>query len=145
VIGGAVAVTLVASHFATVDRSGDRTGDAYVDTVLDALSPDAAIVTYWGASSPLWHATMVDGRRTDVLVVDDSNIVYEGWGTREARIATLVCERPVFVLRQSERELVELRGTYRLTPVARPVVSWGGPTGTTPITLYRIERPDTCP
>jgi len=51
----------------------------------------------------------------------------------------------VFILRQAERDLAELRKTYRLTAVARPVVSWGGPTGTTPITLYRIERPETCP
>ena len=113
--------------------------------MLEALPQDAAIVTYWGASAPLWHATMVDDRRPDILVVDDSNIVYEGWGTREARVETLICERPVFILRQTERDLVELRQTYRLSPVARPVVSWGGPTGTTPITLYRIERPETCP
>jgi hypothetical protein len=145
VLGGAVVVTLIASNFATLDRSGDRTGDAYVDTVLEALSQDAAIVTYWGASAPLWHATMVEDRRPDILVVDDSNIVYEGWGTREARVATLICERPVYILRQTERDLVELRKSYRLSPVARPVVSWGGPTGTTPITLYRIERPGTCP
>ena len=49
-----------------------------------ALPPDAAILSYWDASTPLWHATLVEGRRPDVLVVDDTNIVYEGWGTREA-------------------------------------------------------------
>ncbi len=144
-LGGALAVVLVTSNLATVDRSGDRSADEFVDTVLGALSADAAMVSYWGASAPLWHATMVEGRRTDILVVDDSNIVYEGWGTREARVASLVCERPVFVLRQTERELVELRATYTLTPVARPRVSWGGPVGDTPITLYRVERPETCP
>jgi hypothetical protein len=89
---------------------------------------------------------MVQDRRPDILVVDDSNIAYEGWVTREARIATLICERPVFVLRQTEKELVQLRATYNLMAVARPVVSWGGPTGTTPITLYRvIPRAGTCP
>jgi hypothetical protein len=144
--GVALVAVLAASNLAAVDKSGDRTTDTYVDVVLNALPPDAAIVTYWGASTPLWHATMVQGRRTDILVVDDSNIAYEGWGTREARVATLICERPVFVLRQAEKELVQMRATYNLTAVARPVVSWGGPTGTTPITLYQVApRAGTCP
>lgn len=145
-VGLVLVVVLASANLAAADRSQDRTTDDYVDLVLDALTSDAAIVTYWGASTPLWHATMVEGRRTDILVVDDSNIVYEGWGTREARVATLICERPVFVLRQTEKELVALRATYTLTAVARPVVSWGGPTGTTPITLYRVDpRAGTCP
>ena len=145
-LGVVLVAVLVSSNLATVDKSGDRTTDEFVDLVLDTLTPDAAIVTYWGASAPLWHATMVQDRRPDILVVDDSNIAYEGWGTREARVATLICERPVFVLRQTEKELVALRSTYDLTAVARPVVSWGGPTGTTPITLYRVApRDDTCP
>jgi hypothetical protein len=145
-LGVVLVAVLVASNFAAVDKSGDRTTDDFVDLMLDSLSPDAAIVTYWGASAPLWHATMVQDRRTDILIVDDSNIAYEGWGNRETRIATLICERPVFILRQTEKELVQLRQVYDLTPVARPIVSWGGPTGTTPITLYRVSpRAGTCP
>ncbi len=145
-IGIALVVGLASANLATVDLSHDRTTDDFVDLVLDELAPDAAIVTYWGASAPLWHATLVQDRRPDILVVDDSNIAYEGWATREARVATLICERPVFVLRQAEKELVQLRATYDLTAVARPVVSWGGPTGTTPITLYRVApRAGTCP
>jgi hypothetical protein len=145
-LGIVLVVGLVGTNLSTVDVSHDRTTDDFVDLVLDSLAPDAAIVTYWGASAPLWHATMVQDRRRDILVVDDSNIAYEGWGTREARIATLICERPVFILRQTEKELVEVRATYDLMAIARPVVSWGGPTGTTPITLYRISpRAGTCP
>ncbi len=145
-LGVVLVAVLVSSNLAAVDKSGDHTTDDFVDLMLDSLTPDAAIVTYWGASAPLWHATMVQDRRTDILIVDDSNIAYEGWGTREARIATLICERPVFILRQTEKELVQLRASYDLTPVARPIVSWGGPTGTTPITLYRVApRAGTCP
>jgi len=145
-LGVVLVAVLVSSNMAAVDKSGDRTTDDFVDLVLDSLTQDAAIVTYWGASAPLWHATMVQDRRTDILVVDDSNIAYEGWGTRETRIATLICERPVFILRQTEKELVQLRQAYDLTAVARPIVSWGGPTGTTPITLYRVApRAGTCP
>ena len=38
-------------------------------------------------------------------IVDDTNIVYEGWGTRERRIASLICERPVFILRLEDADL----------------------------------------
>jgi hypothetical protein len=144
-LGALVAGSLAASNLGAVDRSADRTAEAFVDTVFEALPPDAAIVSYWGASAPMWHATMIRGERPDVLVVDDSNIVYEGWGTREARVAGLVCTRPVFVLRQSPNELTLLRETYRLTEVARPGVAWGGPVGATPIPLYRVEPLAGCP
>ena len=80
-----------------------------------ALPPDAAILSYWDASTPLWHAKYVEGRRPDVLIVDDTNIVYEGWGTREARIASLICERPVFILRLDPRDSSTLASTTRLT------------------------------
>jgi hypothetical protein len=144
-IGIVVVVGLAVSNVATVDRSGDHSAPEFVDTVLDALPPDAAIVTYWGAATPLWHAIHVQGRRPDVLVVDDSNVVYEGWGTRRARVDALACERPVYVLRQRREQLDELRDGYELTEVARPRVSWGGPVGNVPIPLYRADPRVPCP
>ena len=81
------------------------------------------------------------GERPDVLVVDDSNIVYEGWGTREARIASLVCERPVFTLRPSAFELGPTRQRYAITEVARVPVGFGTPNATTEVPLYRVEPP----
>ena len=140
-----LAVGLGALNLGAVDRSGDRSAEIFADEVLDALPPDAAILTYWSASTPLWHATHVEGRRPDVLVVDDSNVVYEGWGTRLARADALACERPLFVLRQSPAELDEFSDGYRLTAVARPRVAWGGPTGSVPIPLYRLEPRVPCP
>jgi hypothetical protein len=144
-IGAAIVAMLVVSNLPAVDRSGDRSAQAYVDEVFSTLPPNAAILTYWGASTPLWHATLVEGRRPDVLVVDDTNIVYEGWGTRENRIKSLVCTRPVFILRLGEGDLLPTRREYRLTEVARPVVSWGGPTGTSAQPLYRVEPLAGCP
>ena len=98
IAGGVLAVVLVATNFAYADRSGDRTAQDYIDQTFAVLPANAAILTFWGPSTPLWYATLVEGLRPDVLVVDDTNIVYEGWGTREARIASLICERPVFML-----------------------------------------------
>ncbi len=141
-----MAVILAGLNWADGDRSGDRSGDDYVAATLDLLPQDAAILSYWDTSTPLWHALFVEGRRPDVLVVDDTNIVYDGWGTREARIASLICERPVYILRLSERDLVPTRQDYALTPVGTVPVSAGGPSASTTRPIYRVEPldPSTC-
>jgi len=144
VAGMVLAAAMIAANAGQQDRSGDRSAEAYVDDVFAVLPQGAAILSFWGASPPLWHATLVEDRRPDLLVVDDSNIVYEGWGTREARIASLICERPVFIIRPSTVELGPTLRQYDLTEVARPRVGAGTPTATIPMPLYRVEPPATC-
>jgi hypothetical protein len=142
--GGVLAVVLVVTNFPAADRSGDHTAQSYVDQAFAALPPNAAILTFWGASTPLWYATLVEGLRPDVLVVDDTNIVYEGWGTREARIASLICSRPVFMLRPNEQELEPTRALYSLTKVAELFVGGLTPTATTNEPLYQVDPPANC-
>jgi hypothetical protein len=144
VAGVVVAAVLVATTLGEQDRSGDRSAAAYVDDVFAVLPQDAAILSFWGASPPLWHATLVLGRRPDVLVVDDSNIVYEGWGSREARIESLICDRPVFIIRPAAAELLPTRARYALTEVARVRVGHGTPSASTEQTVYRVEPPPDC-
>ena len=148
---GAVALGLVVllgvRDLPAADRSGDRSGPAFVETVFATLPPDAAILAPWDASTPLWYGQHVEGRRPDVLIVDDTNIVYEGWGTREARIASLVCQRPVYIIRLSDTDLVPTLRSYRLEPVASLEVGAGGPSASLTRSLYRVSPldPATCP
>ena len=139
-------VVLAGLNVAGADRSADRSGDTYVNTVFDALPENAAILSYWDASTPLWHGAFVEGRRPDVLIVDDTNIVYEGWGTREARIAALICDRPVFILRLDPRDLQATAQSYTLTPLVSVPVAVGGPSAATTREVYRVEPrdPSTC-
>ena len=143
---GAASLTLagllLAINWGTADRSQDRSADAFVDTVLAALPPDAAILSEWDASTPLWHARFVLDRRPDVLIVDDTNIVYDGWGTREARIASLICERPVFILRIGEADLEPTRLAYRLRPFVEVMVAQGGPSAAVSRQVFRVEPLD---
>ena len=134
----AFAVALALMHWTAADRSGDRTGDAFVDTVLGALPPDAAILSEWDASTPLWHAQYVLGRRPDVLVVDDTNIVYDGWASRERRIASLICDRPVFIIRLEDDDLEPTRAAYRLEPFITVVVGEGVATGNASREVYQV-------
>lgn len=145
-VGLAFAVALAATNWSASDRSGDRSGDDYVSATLGGLPPNAAILSYWDASTPLWHAQHVEGLRPDILIVDDTNIVYEGWGTREARIATLICDRPVYVLRLDPRDLQPLQRAYRLTSVGTVRVGAGGPSAAMTSRIYRLDPldPSTC-
>jgi hypothetical protein len=104
------------------------------------------ILTEWDVSTPLWHARYVLGRRPDVLIVDDTNIVYEGWATRERRIASLICERPVFILRLRDRDLPATRAAFRIEPFLAVRVARGGPSAVVTRQVLRVEphEPTAC-
>ena len=116
------------------------------DAVFGSLPANAAILSYWDASTPLWHGQLVERLRSDVLVVDDTNIVYEGWVTRERRIESLICGRPVFILRLSEVDLLPTRQEFRLTPFLDVRVAAGEPSASLTSEIYRVEPldPDAC-
>ncbi len=142
--GGVLAFALVlgAANWGASDRSADRSAETYVDTVLAALPQDAAILSEWDASTPLWHARWVLDRRPDVLIVDDTNIVYDGWGTRERRIAELICERPVFILRLDDVDLDATRAAYHLEPFLEVGVAAGGPSADVSREIFRVTSSD---
>ncbi len=133
-----LAISLGTLNWAAADLSNDQSGPTYVDAVFSALPRDAAILSYWDASTPLWYGQHVEGRRTDVLIVDDTNIVYENWVTREARIASLVCSRPVFILRLGQADLGPTRQAYRIVPFLTVSVAAGGPSASVSTEIYQV-------
>lgn len=142
----AFALMLISVNLPTVDKSDDNSARTYVDTLFAALPENAVMISFWGASPPLWHAQQVLGERPDVLVVDDTNIVYEGWGTREARMESVICTRPVFILPVNKAILDPTRERYTVTEVLRVDVGALGPTAKYNMPVYRVEpRPGTCP
>jgi hypothetical protein len=143
--GGLLAVALVATNFGDADRSSERSAGAFVDGLFAKLPQDSVIVTPWGPSTALWYATLVDHKRPDVLVVDDTNIVYEGWGSRENRIASVICTRPVYALRFSDADVATMRDRWDVTLVGSLRVGGLTPWATAQEPLYRVERPASCP
>jgi len=145
VIAAVLAVTLVALNLPTADRSRDTSARTYVDAMSAALPENAAILSFWGPSWPLLHAQLVLGERPDLLIVDDSNIVYDGWGTREARIASLICSRPVFMLPLKESDMTSIRERFTVTRALTVDVGALAPTAGYRVPVYRIEpRAETC-
>jgi hypothetical protein len=143
VVAAAVLIALVS--LPAVDRSTDHTGDDYAATIARELPPNAALFSFWGASTPIWHAQLVLGERRDVLVVDDTAIANGPGGTREERMLAMVCQRPVYTVRADPSELDAARAVFTLTASFSVNVGVGSPTAATTLTVYRVvATADTC-
>ncbi len=142
----ALLLLLVAANRPVEDRSHDHTADEFVNQLFSSLPPNAVILSYWSASSPMWHAQSVEDRRPDITIVDDTNVVYEGWGTRENRIAAVICSRPVYLLLILDSDVDMARVPYDLVLDQTVTVGWGGPSGEWQRPVYRVyPKPGTCP
>jgi hypothetical protein len=100
------------------DRHADTTASRWLDEILPTLAPDAVVVSWWSTSTPLWYAQLVEGRRTDVFVVDDRTVLDNNYGTAGNVINRFLDVRPVYVIRATNRDLDTLRRDYQLEPAA---------------------------
>ena len=101
-----------------VDRSGDRSAVVWSDDVLAALEPNAVVVSWWSYSTTLWYATIVDGRRPDILIIDDRNRLDQNLGDLTHVIDLYIATRPVYLIRNGTSELGALAGRFDLSPLA---------------------------
>jgi hypothetical protein len=103
--GGAL-VTGYAAH----DESDDHSADEWVASVHALLPPNSVIVSWWSYSTALWHHRWVLGERPDVTIIDERDILDDGYRTMNNAIRAYFGERPVYiVLPDWEREAVTER------------------------------------
>ena len=108
------------SRWPSVDRSGSTSAADWLDEAMSGLARDAVVVSWWSTSTPLWYGTLVEGRRPDLLVVDDSDIVNENLGSVEDVIDHYLGTRPVYVIRSTAADIEALALRYVLEPAGRP-------------------------
>jgi hypothetical protein len=104
----------------SVDRSGSTSVADWLDDAMSGLARDAVVVSWWSYSTPLWYGTLVEGRRPDLLVVDDSDIVNENLGSVEEVIDRYLGTRPVYVIRSTAADIEALGLRYALEPAGQP-------------------------
>ncbi len=132
---GLVGILLVTGVAPAVDRYGamnaaDETwGREFIEATFAALEPEAVVLSWWSFSTPLWYGRWVEGRREDITIIDDRDILDDGYGDVAAAIERFLGERPVYVIR-IERDREALATSYELEPV--PGV---------PAELYRVLGP----
>lgn len=90
--------TSLVTGYAAHDKSADREADRWVTSVYDQLPPNAVIVSWWSYSTPLWYHRWIDGTRPDVTIIDERNILDDGYRTMRNAIAAFYGERPVYVV-----------------------------------------------
>jgi transmembrane protein TMEM260 (protein O-mannosyltransferase) len=109
------------------DRSRAVEARVWLDQALPALEPDAVIVSWWSTSTPLWYAQKVEGKRTDVLIVDDRTMLDQRLGRAPDVIRRyLALGRPVYAIRIAGGDLNELKGQFAMTLVAGQELAHNG-------------------
>ncbi len=127
---GAPAASLVTGYEAH-DESDNRDADAWVASVHALLPPNAVVVSWWSYSTALWHHRWVLGERPDLTIIDERDILDDGYRTMNNAIRAHFGRRPVYVvLPDWERRAVmarwelstvnTLRGFTRLLLVEGP-------------------------
>jgi hypothetical protein len=128
-IAGAIVISLAAllpaialvTRYDVRDQSGNREADLWVTSVYRALPQDAVIISWWSYSTPLWYHRWVLGDRPDITIIDERNILDDGWGTIDAAIRNHLGRRPVYLV-PPDWEVERLLSVFR----SRPVPTYGG-------------------
>ncbi len=80
------------------DQSANRAADSWVASVHAQLPPNAVLISWWSYSTPLWYHRWILGERPDVTIIDERNILDDGYRTMRNAILTHIGRRPVFVV-----------------------------------------------
>jgi hypothetical protein len=109
-----VAPSLIAvdTNFSAVDRSGDRRAAYWLDQVLPLIERDGVVISWWSYSTPLWYAQRVEGRRPDIVIVDDRTRLDENLGSIRDVIDANLGRAPVYLLRDSLVAIPDLADHY---------------------------------
>lgn len=107
-----------ASSRDAADRSHDTGAAQWLADALPVIAPNAVLVSWWSTSTPLWYAELVEGRRTDIDIVDDRTILDRGYGSALGVISRFLGTKPVYIIRANDHDLAEVLAAYRLDLVA---------------------------
>ena len=104
----------VPARHAAVDASHQVDAANWTAHALDVMEPNAAIVSWWSYSTPLWYAQRVEGKRPDIEIIDDRTRLDENLGGLTDVIDANLGKRPVYVIRTDPNEVRQLAGLYDL-------------------------------
>ena len=93
------AVSFATQYGARAEQAQNRDADRWVASVHSALPPEAVIISWWSYSTPLWYHRWILGERPDVKIIDERNIIDDGYGTIDRAIDSFLGRgRPVYVV-----------------------------------------------
>jgi hypothetical protein len=102
------------------DRSQDTYARVWLDQALDAVAPNAVVVTWWTTSTALWYGQDVLSQRPDIFIVDDRTMLDQDLGGATDVINRYLGTRPVYVIRANPYDLGLVTAQYVIQPVLTP-------------------------
>jgi hypothetical protein len=107
----------IPARYSAVDERDDDAAALWVDRALRVMDPGAVIVSWWSYSTSLWYAQRVQGRRPDLVIIDDRTRLDEGLGDITDVIDAHLGRIPVYVIRDDPLEVAMLAERYELVPI----------------------------
>jgi hypothetical protein len=104
----------VPARHAAVDARRQVDAANWTAHALEVMEPDAAIVSWWSYSTPLWYAQRVEGKRPDIAIIDDRTRLDENLGGLTDVLDANLGKRPVYVIRIDPNEIKLLADRYDL-------------------------------
>ncbi len=98
VLGALLPGAALVGGYRSHDQSANRAADEWVASVHEQLPPNAVVISWWSYSTPLWYHRWILGERPDVTIIDERNILDEGYRTMHNAILAHIGRRPVFVV-----------------------------------------------
>jgi hypothetical protein len=97
-LGAVLPAVALVTGYGEHDVSQDRDADAWVASVHAELPANSVVVSWWSYSTALWHHRWVLGERPDVTIIDERDILDDGYRTMNSAIRAHFGRRPVFVV-----------------------------------------------
>jgi hypothetical protein len=97
-LGALLPAASLVTGYEAHDQSRNRDADAWVGSVHALLPPNAVVVSWWSYSTPLWHHRWVLGERPDLTIIDERDVLDDGYRTMNNAIRAYFGKRPVYVV-----------------------------------------------
>ncbi len=126
--------TVLPARWRAIDSSEATWASDWLDEAFTAMEPNAAVLSWWSYSTPMWYGQLIEGRRPDVEIVDDRTRLDEHLGSVADVIGANLGTRPVYVIRATGSDLQAVADRFVIVPVGLPA------------NLYRVTgRQETSP
>ncbi len=97
-LGALLPAASLVTGYTSHDQSQNREADLWVASVHEVLPPNAVVISWWSYSTPLWYHRWIESERPDVTIIDERNILDDGYRTMGAAIRSHLGRRPVYVV-----------------------------------------------
>ena len=101
-----------------LDRSTDTSARRWLDAMFETLPENSVVVSWWSYSTALWYGQHVEGRRPDIMIIDDRTLLDLRLGEAADAVATFLDKRPVYVIRANGNDLGLILRRFDLEPLA---------------------------